>query len=78
MKSHPGRAARIASVAQEHIDAKLFPNIAWRVALGDDIISEGGLGFQDAALSAPLLDNAIYRIYSMTKPLVSIAALQLI
>ncbi len=78
MKALPGRIERVAGFAQSMIDDKLFPNVAWRVALGDSVISEGGVGFQDTALTQPLRDDAIYRIYSMTKPLVAIAALQLI
>ena len=78
MKALPSRVERIAGFAQSLVDEKLFPNIAWRVALGDSVISEGGVGFQDAKLTQPLHDDAIYRIYSMTKPLVAIAALQLI
>ncbi len=78
MKALPARIDRIREFAQSLIDEKLFPNIAWRVALGDSVISEGGVGFQDAQLAHPLRDDAIYRIYSMTKPLVSIVALQLI
>ena len=78
MMALPSRVERIASFAQSLIDEKQFPNVAWRVALGDTVISEGGVGYQDAALTQPLRDDAINRIYSMTKPLVSIAALQLI
>lgn len=78
MISHPLRTERVANFAEELISSKLFPNLSWRIALGSEIVSEGEVGYQDADLTVPLREDAIYRIYSMTKPLVSIAALQLI
>src|SRR5690606_8300776 len=41
-------------------------------------LTEGRTGYADPELRTPIPDGAIYRIYSMTKPLVSVLALQLI
>ena len=36
------------------------------------------IGFRDKAASAPMTLDTIFRIYSMTKPLTSVAALMLV
>src|SRR5258707_5390656 len=45
--------------------------------LGQLIYSEA-IGFQDKAAGNPMTKDAIFRIYSMTKPLASVAAMMLV
>lgn len=78
MKADPERLQRIGQLAQTYVDQDRFAGIAWSVEHAGATISEGAVGHCDHARSQPLATDAIYRIYSMTKPMVSIVALQLI
>lgn len=69
--------ARLRSVLQSHIDRQRIPGAIAVVALGDHVEMFDALGHQDAAAGTPMKDDAIFRVYSMTKPLVSLATLML-
>lgn len=69
--------ARLRGVLQEQIDRQRIPGAIAVVALGGQVECFEALGRQDAATGAPMGEDAIFRIYSMTKPLVSLAALML-
>lgn len=69
--------ARLRSVLQSHIDNQRIPGAIAVIALGDHVEVFHALGLQDAAAGTPMKDDAIFRVYSMTKPLVSLAALML-
>ncbi len=72
------RSTRIEAAAQRYIDRQQFAGIEWHVQQDNDCLSAGKVGFATADQSAVIPDNAIYRIYSMTKPIVSVLALMLI
>ena len=61
----------------KHIDEGRFPGIQWQINLRDKIYS-GKVGNINIKTKEPILDNTIYRIWSMTKPVVAVAALQLL
>lgn len=69
--------ARLRSVLQSHIDHRRIPGAIAVVALGDHVEMFDALGQQDAAAGTPMKDDAIFRVYSMTKPIVSLATLML-
>jgi CubicO group peptidase (beta-lactamase class C family) len=69
--------ARLRSVLQAHVDGGRIPGAIAVVALGGHVEMFETLGRQDAAAGTPMKDDAIFRIYSMTKPIVSLAALML-
>lgn len=69
---------KIAELAQAEVDAGRFAGISWHIEHRGSVVSRDAVGFADHALSRPLQTDAIVRIYSMTKPLVSILALMLI
>jgi CubicO group peptidase (beta-lactamase class C family) len=69
--------ARLRSVLQTHIDNQRIPGAIAVVALGDHVEMFESLGRMDPAAGTPMKDDAIFRVYSMTKPLVSLAALML-
>ncbi|TFW06487.1 class A beta-lactamase-related serine hydrolase [Oxalobacteraceae bacterium OM1] len=71
------RLDRIRTRLQEDIDAKLIPGAAWLVARDGEVACEEAIGIQDPATGAPLTRETIFRIYSMTKPIVSIAIMML-
>lgn len=63
---------------QEHVVDAGYPGARMVVLHDDRIVRDETLGFADLARTRPLRDDAIYRIYSMTKPVVSAAVLRLI
>lgn len=69
--------ARLRGVLQSHIDRQRIPGAIAVVALGGHVESLETLGQRDPSAGAPMTQDAIFRIYSMTKPLVSLAALML-
>jgi len=55
-----------------------YPGARLLVARGDTVLVDIAAGHADVARSKPLRQDAIYRIHSMTKPIVSAAALRLV
>lgn len=68
---------RLRSTLQTHIDRQRIPGAVAVVALGGEVVAFDALGRLDPALDTPMPHDAVFRIYSMTKPLVSLAALML-
>lgn len=64
-------------IFSKHIDDGKFPGVQWQINIKDKIYS-GKVGYNNIETKEPVLDNTIYRIWSMTKPVVAIAALQLL
>ncbi len=69
--------ARLRATLQSHIDRQRIPGAIAVVALGGHVELFEAMGRQDPAAGTPMQGDAIFRIYSMTKPLVSLAALML-
>ncbi len=78
LRVQPERADRVRALAEQYVNAGRFNSIAWSVRQGDLPVIEGEAGFADVQRVSVVSRDAIYRIYSMTKPVVAIAALQLI
>ncbi len=78
MKPDSARVRNIGQIAQKHVSSGEFSSIEWAVDYAGKALSRGAIGQSDALNSVPLADNPVYRIYSMTKPVVSVLALQLI
>ncbi|MGY1410808.1 MULTISPECIES: serine hydrolase domain-containing protein [unclassified Luteimonas] len=55
-----------------------YPGAHLLVARGDEVLVDLAAGHADIARQRPLREDAIYRIYSMTKPVVSAAVLRLV
>jgi CubicO group peptidase (beta-lactamase class C family) len=68
---------RLRSVLQSHVDRGRIPGAIAVVALGGHVECFEAVGQLDARAGTPMPADAIFRIYSMTKPLVSLAALML-
>jgi len=77
---HPGppRSSTGASWLQRTAVDAGYPGARMLVSHGDAIVVDGTAGYADIARTRPLREDAIYRIYSMTKPVVSAAVLRLI
>ena len=61
----------------KYVDDGFFPGIQWQINVNNDQYS-GKYGFNNIERQKKVLDNSHYRIWSMTKPIVAVAALQLI
>ena len=72
------RNSRIKHSAEGYIDRIQFSGIEWRVEAAGKILTAGQVGSATENGSDPIPDDAIYRIYSMTKPIVSVMAMILI
>ena len=72
------RISRIEQVAQHYIDAAAFSSIEWLIYQRGSILDAGNVGYACHEEKMPVPDTPIYRIYSMTKPIVSAMGLILI
>jgi len=75
---HPERGTRLRSIATELISTNTFANVSWDVLVDNQIVASGEVGQRGCNDDQPVSRDAIYRIYSMTKPLISVLALQLV
>ncbi len=69
--------ARLRDTLQSHVDRGRLPGAVVMVGLGGHVELLEALGQLDPQAGTPMTADAIFRIYSMTKPLVSLAALML-
>jgi len=74
---NPQALARLVAVLQEHIARQHIPGAVAVVAQGGEVQLFEALGRRDPAAGDAMARDAIFRIYSMTKPIVSLAALML-
>ena len=68
---------QLNKIFTKHIDEGKFPGVQWQINIKNEVYS-GKCGFNNIDTKSPVLDNTIYRIWSMTKPIVAVAALQLL
>ena len=69
------RSEQMQQVALGYVAAKKYAGIEWQVDMHGETRLQGQAGVADAATGAAIPEDAIYRIYSMTKPIVSVLAL---
>ncbi len=72
------RQDQMQAVADSYVQGKKFAGIQWQVQVAGETVNTGSAGFADAETQKPIPDKALYRIFSMTKPVVSVLALKLI
>ena len=70
--------ARVEAVTQEHIKAGLVPGAVMLVARKGKIAWYKTMGQRDREAGDAMTADALFRLYSMTKPIVSIAAMILV
>lgn len=63
---------------QADIDAKFIPGAVMQIAHCGEIVYEKALGVQDPGTGTRMALDTIFRIYSMTKPIVSVATMMLV
>jgi CubicO group peptidase (beta-lactamase class C family) len=74
----PERVDRIGQVFKAEIEKGKFPGAVVLVARKGRVAYFDALGLRDKAAGTPMTKDTIFRIYSMTKPLVSVAAMMLV
>jgi CubicO group peptidase (beta-lactamase class C family) len=72
------RLAKITTVFKKEIDEGRIPGAVIAVARKGKLVYYESFGFGDKAGNVPMSKDSIFRIYSMTKPLVSVAAMLLV
>jgi len=72
------RLARLTEAFRAEIDQGRVPGVVVAVARHGKLVYHEALGFQDKTAGTPMSRDSIFRIYSMTKPLTSVAAMILV
>ena len=68
----------VEAVAQKFITEEKYSGIEWRIESNGKSLSVGQVGYANFAKQTPIPKNALYRIYSMTKSIVSVLAMMMI
>jgi CubicO group peptidase (beta-lactamase class C family) len=71
------RLARLDKVMQEYVKDDQLPGILTLVQRHGKVVQLGKYGHVDIAAKKPIHEDALFRIYSMTKPITSVALMTL-
>ena len=71
------RLAKIPDYFQTYLDKKKLPCLGTLVSVGGEIVHEAWRGVKDWDTGEAVTPDTIFRIYSMTKPITSVAAMML-
>lgn len=75
----PTRLARLdAFLAEKYVQPRRLPGTLTLVARHGEIVHSHAQGLADVERGLPLRDDTIFRIYSMTKPITSVALMMLV
>ncbi len=69
---------RIEAVTQAHVDSGTVPGAQMLIARKGKIAWQARLGYRDQAAKDAIPADALFRIYSMTKPITSVVAMMLV
>ncbi len=72
------RLERLGVSIEEQIATGIFPGAVTMVLRNDECVHFEAYGHQDAACTIPMARDSIFRLASMTKPLVTVAAMMLV
>jgi CubicO group peptidase (beta-lactamase class C family) len=71
------RLARIRPVLQSYVDKRGYPGFAVLVSRRGQVVLDEQVGWRDREAQVPLGDDTIFRVYSMTKPVIATALMLL-
>jgi CubicO group peptidase (beta-lactamase class C family) len=71
------RLARITQFFQSEVDQGAIPGVVLVVARNGKVVYRQAIGYQDREKKIPMKTDAIFRIFSMTKPVASVAVMML-
>ena len=72
------RLARLTGTFQKEIADKKLPGVVMMVSRRGRLVYSTALGLRDPRGNEPMRTNSLFRIYSMTKPIVSVGAMVLV
>ncbi len=72
----PARLAALVAALRRQVDARRLPGAVFHVERRGVVAASECLGVADPACATPMRSDAIFRIYSMTKPIVSVVLMQ--
>src|SRR5579871_688529 len=71
------RLARVRSAMQAYVDRGVYAGIATLIARRGIVVHSEQFGWRDREARAPMTADTIFRLYSMTKPIVCTALMTL-
>src|ERR1700760_4802206 len=74
----PDRLQALTRHYQGYVDRGELPGAVMLIARNDQVTYFQAIGFQDRVKKTPMKTDAIFRLASMTKPIVSVAAMELV
>lgn len=74
----PDRLEHVAALMQRRIEDRWFPGAVTLVAREDEIVWFRAQGLMDIESERPMREDAVFRIMSMTKPVVAVAILMMV
>jgi len=74
---NPKRLNRVVDLCERYVNEGKLPCAQVQIVQEGDVVLRHTTGMADIESSKPLGDDSIFRIYSMTKPITSIALMQL-
>ena len=72
------RFARLDATLESFVDAGKIPGVQVLVSRHGELVHRHLYGFTDVEAQTKVQDDTIYRIYSMTKPITSVAVMILL
>lgn len=71
------RLQRVDALTHGYVDSGRMPNVVTVIARRGEVVHHDLYGWSDVVEERPIEEDSIFRIYSMTKPITSIALMQL-
>ena len=71
------RIGRITQFFQSEVDKGAIPGAVLLVARNGKVVYRQAIGYQDREKKTPMKTDAVFRIYSMTKPIATVAVMML-
>ena len=72
------RLERLTAMIQQAVDSGEIPGAVMMVARKGKLVYQRAFGMQDTPAGVPMRTDSIFRIFSMTKPVVSVGAMMLV
>jgi CubicO group peptidase (beta-lactamase class C family) len=77
MQLDPDRLANVTAMTHRYVDEGRFPCAVTAILHHGEEVYRDAYGWADVATRRPIADDAVFRVFSMTKPIASLALLQL-
>jgi CubicO group peptidase (beta-lactamase class C family) len=72
------RLERIRPAMQAYVDSGVYAGINTLIARGGKVVHAGAFGWRDKEAGSPMTADTIFRLYSMTKPIICTALMTLL